>query len=141
MRWHYKKYEGIALLARKLRNNPTPSEILLWDILRRRNIFGYKFLRQHPIFYRVNNKRIEFFIADFYCAELKIIMELDGKIHEYQKEYDSERDSMLLNKGILVVRIQNDDLNDTIAIHEIIRKFVTQRKTQIAKDSSPSLIV
>jgi len=141
MRWHYKKYEGIALLARKLRNNQTPSEILLWDILRRRNIFGYKFLRQHPIFYRVNNKRIEFFIADFYCAELRIIIELDGKIHEYQKEYDSERDSKLLNKGILVVRIQNDDVNDTSAIHEIIRKFVTQRRTQIAKDSSPSLIV
>ena len=68
-------------------------------------------------------------------------IELDGKIHEYQKEYDSERDSKLLNKGILVVRIQNDDVNDTSAIHEIIRKFVTQRRTQIAKDSSPSLIV
>ena len=66
----------------------------------RKNILGYKFLRQHPIFYRIDNKWVEFFIADFYCSELKLIIELDGKIHESLKDYDAERDLKLLNRDV-----------------------------------------
>jgi very-short-patch-repair endonuclease len=111
-RFHYKSYKGITLLGRNLRKNQTKSEKLLWTFLRRKSFHGYKFLRQHPIFYSIIDKRVEFFIADFYCSELKLIIELDGKIHEKNREYDSERDSKLLNKGIYVLRIKNEELDD-----------------------------
>ena len=100
-RIHYRSYKGITLLARDLRRNMTSSEKDLWAILRKRSFMGFKFLRQHPVFYRVDNEWIEFFVADFYCAELKLIVELDGGIHESKKEYDKERDEKLLSKGII----------------------------------------
>jgi very-short-patch-repair endonuclease len=74
------------LLGRDLRKNQTPSEKILWNMLRRKNFFGYKFLRQHPIYYRINKNWVEFFIADFYCARLKLIIEVDGKIYENSED-------------------------------------------------------
>jgi very-short-patch-repair endonuclease len=130
-RSHYKSYKGITLLARNLRKNQTPSEKLLWTVLRRKSLSGYKFLRQHPIFYRVKNNWVEFFIADFYCAELKLIIELDGRIHENHKEYDSERDSKLLNKGIYVVRIQNEEITDIKTVIAFIKEVINIRTIQI----------
>jgi very-short-patch-repair endonuclease len=127
-RFHYKIYRGITLLARNLRNNPTPSEDLLWQIIRRKNLMGYKFLRQHPVFYRIDKKWVEFFIADFYCSELKLIIELDGPVHDNQGEYDSERDAKLLNKGITVFRIKNEELaNIDNVISKIVNKMEKQR--------------
>jgi very-short-patch-repair endonuclease len=143
-RRHYKSYKGITLLARNLRKNQTPSEKLLWAVLRRKSFFGYKFLRQHPIFYRVNNKWVEFFIADFYCSELKLILELDGKIHEDRYEYDSERDLKLLAKGIYVVRIQNEELDDMNSVILFLIEIISKRISQITgnkQNSPPSLIV
>jgi very-short-patch-repair endonuclease len=108
----------------------TSSEKLLWKVLRRKSISGFKFLRQHPIFYRIDKEWIEFFIADFYCAKLKLIIELDGEVHRFRKEYDYDRDQKLLNKGIYVVRIKNDVLEDlnkaTILMDEIIGKHIIQ---------------
>jgi len=119
-RYHYKNYRGITLLARDLRKNQTCSEKLLWNVLRRKAILGYKFLRQHPIFYRVYTGRVEFFIADFYCAKLRLIIELDGPIHNFQKEYDSERDAKLLSKGIKVIRMENEEVSNlSLAIKQI----------------------
>jgi len=106
----FKKYPGITAMARELRKTQTPSEILVWNILRRRKLSGYKFLKQHPIIYSIRNQQIDFYIADFYCARLRLIIEVDGKIHEKQCEYDQERDSKLLNKGIHVFRIKNEEL-------------------------------
>jgi leucyl-tRNA synthetase len=143
-RSHYKSYKGITLLGRDLRKNQTPSETILWEVLRRKKLLGYKFLRQHPIYYKVINKWVEFFIADFYCSELKLIIELDGKIHETRREYDSDRDSKLLAKGIYVVRIKNEELDDinsvTLFLIEIIRKRICEF-TGDKQNSSPSLIV
>ena len=142
-RSHYKSYKGITLLARNLRKNQTPSEKILWSVLRRKSLFGYKFLRQHPIFYRVKNKWIEFFIADFYCAELKLIIELDGGIHENHKEYDSERDSKLLNKGIYVVRIQNEELTDIKTVIAFLKEVINTRTPQIVdnKQNNTSYLI
>jgi len=67
-RTHYRNFKGITLLGRKLRRNMTSAEKVLWNILRRKSFSGYKFLRQHPVFYRINRKWIDFYIADFYCA-------------------------------------------------------------------------
>jgi very-short-patch-repair endonuclease len=130
---HYKSYTGITSLARDLRNNQTPSEIILWNILRRRKLSSYKFLRQHPIFYRVNKKWVEFFIADFYCAKLKMIIEVDGKIHEKQKEYDNERDSKLFEKGISVIRIKNEEVNDTKNITATLSQIINERARQLTE--------
>jgi len=143
-RYHYKKYKGISLLARDLRKNQTSSEKLLWKILRRKNILGYRFLRQHPIFYRINREEVEFFIADFYCAKINLVIEVDGKIHEYQKEYDSERDLKLLNKGIHVVRIKNEEIpNENLAL-EVINQILSRYISKIVDNKQinpPSLIV
>ncbi len=83
--------------ARKLRKNMTPEEGLLWANFRKRRFKGLKFLRQHPIVYEIINNRRIFFIADFYCAEKKLVIEVDGKIHDFQKDYDDRRDEILRN--------------------------------------------
>jgi leucyl-tRNA synthetase len=143
-RSHYKSYKGITLLARNLRKNQTSSEKLLWEVLRRKNLSGFRFLRQHPIFYRIKNKWVEFYIADFYCAGLKIIIELDGRIHENNREYDSERDLKLLNKGIYVIRIKNEELDDMNSVILFLNEIISRRICQITgnkQNSSPSLIV
>ena len=135
-RIHYKKYKGITLLARELRKNQTPSEKLLWNLLRKKNLLGYRFLRQHPIFYRVDKEWIEFYVADFYCSKLKLIIEVDGKVHEKQIEYDSERDLKLLNKGISVVRIKNEELKDMKSATEVINKTIYTHISKFSDDKS-----
>ncbi len=111
-RIHYKNYKGITLLARNLRKNSTPSEITLWNVLKGRKFLGYKFLRQHPVFYRIDKEWVEFFIADFYSSELKLIIEVDGPIHNYHLGYDTERDIKLNERGFSVKRIKNEELEN-----------------------------
>jgi very-short-patch-repair endonuclease len=62
-----------------------------------------------------------FFVDDFYCAEKKIIIEIDGKIHENQVDYDSLRDHLINEMGIRVVRIKNEDLADIPALIEKLK--------------------
>jgi len=141
-RIHYKEFNGISLLARDLRNNQTPSEKILWEILRRKSLFGYKFLRQHPVFYRIDNNWVDFYIADFYCASLMLIIELDGKSHEGRKEYDSERDEKLLSKGLKVLRIKNEeliDINNVIGIIEETIKYQISQLSDNEQYATPSL--
>lgn len=90
----YSNYRQIILLARNLRKNMTPSEKLLWELLRRKNLSGYRFLRQHPIVYRIDKQWIDFFIADFYSHELSFVIEVDGPVHLKQKA-DNMQDSPL----------------------------------------------
>ena len=137
---HYKSYPGITSLARNLRNNQTACEIIVWNILRRRKLSSFKFLRQHPIFYRVNKKWVEFFIADFYCAKLQLIIEVDGKIHEKQKEYDNERDSKLLEKGISVIRIKNEEVNDIKNITATLTQIINERVSQLTETTPLPLL-
>ena len=70
--------------AKALRKQMTPAEEIMWKELRNRNFSKFKFRRQHPI---------ERFIADFYCPEKKLVIEIDGGIHSnsIQKEYDIGR--------------------------------------------------
>ena len=126
-RLNYKSYPFILYLARDLRNNQTSHEILVWNILRRKKLSGHKFLRQHPIFYSIRKDWADFYIADFYCAKLKLIIEVDGKIHESQKEYDLERDPKLLEKGIYVFRIKNEEVSDPENTIKIINTIIDQR--------------
>ena len=133
-RIHYKEFKGISLLARDLRNNQTPSEKKLWEVLRRKDLFGYKFLRQHPIFYRIDKNWVDFYIADFYCARLMLIIELDGSSHEGREEYDQDRDDKLLSKGLVVFRFKNEELNDINNIIGEIRKIIQTRVRQLSNN-------
>ena len=86
-----------------LRKNMTLSEILLWKKLRDRKIFNTKFRKQHPI---------SMFIVDFYCHELKLVIEVDGDIHndKESREYDLGRSAELNKFGLKVIRFTNDEV-------------------------------
>lgn len=84
-------------LCRKLRVEGTEPEKMLWQCLRGRGFAGLKFRRQHPI---------GRYIADFYCAEAKLVLELDGPHHEdlEEREYDAIRDEYLNARGLRILR-------------------------------------
>lgn len=112
---------SITELARELRNNPTPAERKLWHEIRKRQLNNCKFLRQRPIIYNEEPKgKLNFFIADFYCADRKLVIELDGRIHRHQKNYDQQRDLILKKKGLNVLRIENYELNNIDKVKKVI---------------------
>ncbi len=84
--------------ARQLRSEMTPAELELWSKIRNRLCGGYKFRRQQII---------DGFIADFYCAEVGLVIELDGPIHDRQAEYDKHRDAVFAQRKLTVLRIPN----------------------------------
>ena len=110
--------------ARKLRKEMTPEEKILWAKLRNRKFKGLKFLRQHPIIYDTINYKPLYFIADFYCAEKKLVIELDGKIHDFQKDYDERRDEILRNAGLKVLRFKNAELDNVSLVFQKIEDFI-----------------
>lgn len=116
----HRKRKTITELARELRKNPTSSEKILWEGLRKRQLNGYRFVRQKPFVYEQNQKRRFFFIADFYCAERKLVIELDGSVHEYTQYYDYQRDLVLEEKGLKTLRIANSELSDIETVKEKI---------------------
>ena len=104
-------------LAKKLRNNVTSTEMILWGRLK--EYFPHlKFRRQHPI---------SIYIADFYCHSKKLIIELDGSIHKMQdvKSHDKIRQKDLENLGLRVIRFTNNDISNNLeASLEIIEKNI-----------------
>ncbi len=123
----FRKFEfsKIKRLAQGLRNNMTESEKLLWSELRGKKVLGLRFLRQHPIIYKGNLRRYNYFIADFYCDKKKLIIELDGQIHEKTEEYDKFRDDELKEIGIQTLRIKNDELKNMNNVLAKIEYFIT----------------
>jgi leucyl-tRNA synthetase len=103
-------------------------------MLRRKTLFGCRFLRQHPIVYRIDRQWIDFYIADFYCRELLLVIEVDGPVHLTRKEYDLDRDSKLSDKGIFVVRINNEELKDRGSLIMKINEIINVRKKQAANN-------
>jgi len=91
-----------TIRARELRRRATQSERRAWTILRDHNCLGYKFRRQHVI---------RGFICDFYCPELRLVIEVDAAIHDsqYAFEYDEGRSRVLEQLGLLVRRIRNEN--------------------------------
>ena len=117
-------FAAIKKHARELRNSMTESEILLWGELQNRKLSGYKFLRQHPIIYKGDLIRLNYFIADFYCSTKKAIIELDGPIHDTREDYDQFRDDELQNLGIHILRIKNDELRNINKVLVNIKSFL-----------------
>ncbi len=89
--------------ARDLRNNMTKAEEMIWKYLRNRKLNGFKFRRQHPI---------AGYIADFYCHEARLIVEIDGGIHDIPdiQEHDYGRTFELEGLGIKVLRFRNEEV-------------------------------
>lgn len=93
--------------ARELRKNMTKVEKILWIVLRNKKI-GAKFRRQAPFVFGDNHN----YVADFYCAEKKLIIELDGEIHnsDLEKEYDKFRQDIFEVSGYKVIRFKNEEI-------------------------------
>ena len=89
--------------ASELRKNLTEAEHILWSALRRKQLKGKRFRRQHPI---------DIFIVDFYCHEHKLVIEIDSGIHQNmdQKEYDKGRSYELEKHGLKIIRFTNDQI-------------------------------
>ncbi len=105
--------------GRALRQNLTPAEFVLWEKLRSRRLGGFKFRRQHPI---------DKYIADFYCHEARLVVEVDGGIHtiKMNKEYDIERDNVLDKLGITTIRFTNGEvIGDMVNVLERILGYLT----------------
>ena len=118
-------YDEIKKITSRLRKNATPSEKILWEELRRRNL-NYKFLRQHPIIYESIKNEHFFYVPDFYCAKKKLVIELDGKIHDFQKEYDENRTAVLRGKGLYILRFKNEDLSEMSNVIKKIEEVLAQ---------------
>ncbi len=86
--------------AKELRREMTPAEKILWEELRA-NKLGVHFRRQQVI---------QGFIVDFYCHKTALVVEVDGDIHDLQKEEDERREKVLSALGLRVVRFRNDDV-------------------------------
>ena len=98
-------FERMVEVARQLRQEATPTEATLWEVLRDRKLAGLKFRRQQPI---------GPFVADFYCHRSRLIVEVDGPIHRFQKAGDLERDQLLATAGFRVLRIPSHDVEDSL---------------------------
>ena len=106
--------------AKHLRANLTNAEMLLWEELKSKKHFDYKFRRQHPY---AN------FIFDFYCHKLKLVIEVDGKYHltPKQKLIDAERDKFVEEDGLHVLRFTNDEIcNELKQCIKKIKDFITE---------------
>jgi very-short-patch-repair endonuclease len=109
----------------ELRKKQTPAEELLWKHLRNRNLIGKKFLRQHPICVNSIFGRSVYYIPDFYCHTAKLVIEADGPVHLFKKEYDKNRDEVLTGLGLVILRFTNDEiLNNLDGVLKVIRERI-----------------
>ena len=88
--------------AREFRKNMTPGEEKIWnEVLSKKRLLGLRWLRQRPI---------DHFIVDFYCPEIKLVIEIDGGIHNKKIYSDAERSSILAGYGLRIVRFTEEEV-------------------------------
>jgi very-short-patch-repair endonuclease len=107
--------EKVQIRAKELRKEMTHAETLLWDRLRNRKLQGLKFRRQQPI---------GPFIADFYCASHRLVIEIDGNIHNIQEENDELRTQQFEKYGYHIIRFNNREIEDNI--DRVLTEIVSQ---------------
>lgn len=117
--------------ARKLRQEQTDAEVILWHLLRGRRFCGFKFRRQFPF---------HGYILDFYCHESRIAVELDGGGHSAseQRLYDAERTRILEATGIHVVRFWNDEVLKQL--DDVLLELHRQLATRTEQPPSPGAV-
>ena len=118
--------------AKELRQKMTPAEKTLWEHLRAKRFHSLKFRRQQII---------EGFIVDFYCHPLGLVIEVDGEIHDKQKEYDRDREKILSAKGLTILRFTNKQIIENIelvltAIAEKLEEIEDLRDLRQAQENS-----
>lgn len=119
------------MILRDLRRNATPAEKILWQKLRNKRFCNKKFYRQHPIFHDFEGKET-FFVADFYCHQLKLIIELDGPIHKYKLKEDKNRTEILNILGLDVIRFENEEVeSDLDSFLGKLKSYVEENNSQI----------
>lgn len=111
-------------MAKQLRLHQTASEAMLWEHLKGCNRFGHKFRRQYPI---------DRYITDFCCVKLRLVIEIDGMIHEHQKERDQQRDQILQLYGYKTLRFTNEQIGNDI---NTVLQIITERTTSLSWPSS-----
>ena len=111
-------------IARRLRRAPTPAETALWEVLRDRRCGGLRFLRQHDIGH---------YVVDFYCAEARLAVEVDGAIHDIPAVLanDRERETFLREEAhIGFLRLRNEQVlrGEPGEIHHAVLAAVAERR-------------
>jgi very-short-patch-repair endonuclease len=107
--------------AKEFRRNMTPVEKRLWDRLRNNRLEGVRFRRQQVI---------RGFITDYYCNPAKLVVEIDGGIHKYTREQDEEREKIIKEMGIRVIRITNEEIEtDIVAVLNRILCYCREKAT------------
>jgi Uncharacterized protein conserved in bacteria len=112
--------------ARGMRREPTRAEGRIWSWMRARRFREWKFRRQHPI---------GRYIVDFYCAELRLVIELDGRQHaaEWMIDHQSKRTEALRSRGIQVIRIPNELLiRDPESVSEFVKAAIERRAAELS---------
>ena len=107
-------------LAKELRRNMTLSEVLLWNELKQKQMLGFDFDRQRPI----GN-----YIVDFYCKELLLAIEIDGKSHFNKYDYDEKRQKELERLGVQILRFEDIKVKrDILNVLREIEYWITKNK-------------
>ena len=110
--------------AKRLRQNLTTAEAKLWSVIRNKQLEGLRFRCQHP----VGN-----FILDFYCPSCKLVIEVDGDVHNSQLEYDAERTNKLAEHGYTVLRFSNEQVMNNLP------EVLTKIKQVVCPPNPPTL--
>ncbi|HEX8905508.1 MAG TPA: endonuclease domain-containing protein [Longimicrobiaceae bacterium] len=111
--------------ARGMRREPTEAEDLLWEMLRGRRLDGLRFRRQHPV---------GRFVLDFYCPVHKLVIEVDGEVHDTQKERDAERTAVIEAHGYRIIRFRNEEVLYNLP------SVLARIRTAISPESPPLLL-
>jgi very-short-patch-repair endonuclease len=120
-------YPPLLTAARELRQPQTPAEQKLWSRLRDRQLDGFKIRRQHPI---------DRFIVDFYCAEARLCVEIDGESHAEQVDYDQARTEYLNERGYTVIRFTNREVFNQF--EAVLQRIADECRRLSGDDDAPS---
>jgi very-short-patch-repair endonuclease len=121
---HYRS--DLKQKARNNRKNMNKPEAKLWYEVLNKKRLGYKFLRQKPI---------QKYIVDFYCHQLKLVIEVDGFSHDDQKEYDIDREKCIANLGIKILHYSNWQIMNNI---DGVCEDIIENIEQIKQEKNPS---
>ena len=128
MRKYFSKYKDIpkyvTKLARQMRVNSTVQEQKLWQQLSGKRLQGLKFRRQFPI---------DRYIVDFYYHPCRLIIEIDGSVHNHTKEFDQNRERYLKARGYQIIRFSNQQVD--MAIEQVVQTIVNTIKHPPAGES------
>ena len=117
-------------LARKLRNDSTLGEVLLWNELKNKQLYGYDFHRQKPL---LN------YIVDLYCYELALVIEIDGQYHNWEEQYDKDivRDKELGAYGLTVLRFTEQEARKEMQnVLRTIEQHIFERNPELLADGA-----